>query len=145
MKSLMKLARTPGVVVPKGATVLAAVQAMIRNGVGAAAVVENGRAVGIFTERDAVARVLLEERSPRATIVGDVMTSRMLSVSPEAEPREARRLMIENGVRHLPVVDSSGVVLGMVSLRHLMFEEIDDLEHELEGIAGYAAADSPGG
>jgi len=145
MNNLLKLARTPPVVVSQETSVANAMRKMVRCGVGAAAVVDRGRAIGIFTERDAVARVLLEERSPWTTPVGEVMTAPLLFVGPDADLHEARSIMIIKGIRHLPVVDRDGKVLGMLSLRHLMAEEIDDLEHEVETLAAYEARDSIGG
>jgi CBS domain-containing protein len=145
MKNLLKLARTPPVVLSKGASVSDAVRKMVRAGVGVAVVVDHGHAIGVFTERDAVARVLLEERPPRTTRVGDVMTAPIVSVTADTDPHEARQTMMARGVRHLVVVDDEAKVLGVLSLRHVMAEEIDDLEHEIEGLASYDAVDSIGG
>jgi signal-transduction protein with cAMP-binding, CBS, and nucleotidyltransferase domain len=52
--------------------------------------------------------------------------------------------MVMKGIRHLPVVDGDGKVLGMLSLRHVMADEIDDLEHEVESLTAFEAADGIG-
>ena len=142
---LLSLARTPPVVLSIGTSVSDALRQMVRCDVGAAAVIDDRRAIGIFTERDAVARVLLEGREPAMTPVGDVMTTPMLSVGPLDDPRDARRIMVAKGIRHLPVVGSDGRVLGMLSLRDVMADEIDDLEHQVDALTAFESADGIGG
>lgn len=145
MRHLLSLARTPPVVLSRSTRVSDALRQMLRCDVGAAAVIDDQRAVGIFTERDAVARVLLEGREPATTPVGDVMTTPMLSVGPLDDAHEARRIMVAKGIRHLPVVDPDGRVLGMLSLRDVMADEIDDLEHEVDSLTAFEATDGIGG
>jgi len=145
MRHLLSLARTPPVVLSRRTHVSDALRQMLRCDVGAAAVIDDQRAVGIFTERDAVARVLLEGREPTTTPVGDVMTTPILSVGPLDDPHDARRIMVAKGIRHLPVVDPEGRVLGMLSLRDLMADEIDDLEHEVDALSAFESADGIGG
>lgn len=145
MTHLLGLARTPPVVLSRSTSVSEALRQMLRCDVGAAAVIDDQRAVGIFTERDAVARVLLEGREPATTPVGDVMTTPILSVGPSDDPRDARRIMVAKGIRHLPVVGSNAEVLGMLSLRDLMADEIDDLEHQVEALVALESADGIGG
>lgn len=145
MRQLLSLARTPPVVLSRWTRVSDALRQMLRCDVGAAAVVDHQRAVGIFTERDAVARVLLEGRDPATTLVGTVMTTPILSAGPSDEPRHARRIMVAKGIRHLPVVGPDARVLGMLSLRDLMRDEIDDLEHQLDALVAFESADGIGG
>lgn len=145
MTHLLSLARTPPVVLSRSTSVSEALRQMLRCDVGAAAVVEDRRAVGIFTERDAVARVLLERREPATTPVGEVMTTPILSVGPSDDPGDARRIMVAKGIRHLPVVGSNAEVLGMLSLRDLMADEIDVLEHQVDGLVAFESADGIGG
>jgi len=145
MKDLLELARTPPVLLSRWTSVANGLRQMIRCDVGAAPVVDGSRAIGIFTERDAIVRVLLEGRDPATTVIGDVMTTPILSVAPDAGAHEARRIMVTKGIRHLPVVDGDGRVLGMLSLRHLMADEIDDLEHEVESLTAFEAANGIGG
>lgn len=145
MRQLLSLARTPPVVLSRWTRVSDALRQMLRCDVGAAAVIDDRRAIGIFTERDAVARVLLEGREPAMTPVCDVMTTPLLSVGPLDDPHEALRIMVAKGIRHLPVVSPEGRVLGMLSLRDLMADEIDDLEHEVATLAAFESADGIGG
>jgi len=145
MRNLLSLARTPPVVLSRWTRVSDALRQMVRCDVGAAAVVDGQRAIGIFTERDAVVRVLLEGREPAMTPVSDVMTTPMLSVGPLDDPHDARRIMVAKGIRHLPVVDPDGRVVGMLSLRDVMADEIDDLEHQVDALAAFESADGIGG
>ena len=145
MTHLLSLARTPPVVLSRSTSVADALRQMLRCDVSAAAVIDNQRALGIFTERDAVARVLLEGREPTKTPVGDVMTTPILSVGPLDDPRTARRIMVTKGIRHLPVIGPDAEVLGMLSLRDLMADEIDVLEHEVEALVAFESADGIGG
>jgi CBS domain-containing protein len=83
---------------------------MARENVGPIPVVEGGRLVGLVTDRDLVVRVLAEGRDPEQTTVGEVATSSVETVSPEANLDEALRIMARNQVRRLPVVEDDRLV-----------------------------------
>lgn len=99
--------------------------------VGAIMVLKGGRLAGIFTERDALYRVLAEGRDPIKTKIGEVMTADPTTVTPELPFGHALHLMYERGFRHVPVVDN-GVPVGMVSARDALGPEIDQFEAELK-------------
>jgi len=101
-----------------GDSIAEAASTMQYNEVGALPVFEDGRFVGIITERDIV-RSVAEETDPLGTSVGDYMTPDPASISPETSVDEAADRMLQMGVRHLPVVVGSDVV-GMVSVRDLL-------------------------
>lgn len=82
--------------------------------IGAMLVMEHDRLLGIFTERDAMSRVLAAGLDPTATIVSEVMSDNLVCVTPDTTLEEARRLVTHRRIRHLPVVDH-GRVVGMVS------------------------------
>jgi CBS domain-containing protein len=106
--------------------------AMMRDGrVGAVLVVEDGRLVGIFTERDAVYRVMAAGRDPRATPLAEVMTRDPLTVSPEESFGWALLLMHENGFRHAPVV-VEGRPIGVISARHALDPDLEEFAAEAE-------------
>lgn len=89
---------------------------MAANDIGALPIVEDGRLVGIVTDRDLVLRVLAERRDPRSVRVGDVATTRGIeTVTPDTELADARAMMAEKRIRRLPVV-KDGTLIGMVSL-----------------------------
>jgi CBS domain-containing protein len=96
-------------------TVQLAITRMLEENVGSVAVCEGNHLVGIFTERD-VLRLAGENSELQALKVGDVMTRRVLTVSPDDDILAAGALMAERRIRHLPVVQD-GMVMGIVGLR----------------------------
>jgi CBS domain-containing protein len=142
---LLKVADVPATTVTKDATVLEAVNAMVKNRVGAVAVVEQGFLKGIFTERDVMIRVVQAQRNPAATRVHEVMTASVQTVSAGISTNEALAQMIEQHIRHLPIVDDGSRIIGMLSIRHLLQSRVDDLSHELEAVDAYLTADGIGG
>lgn len=98
--------------------------------VGAAAVVDGGRLVGIFTERDLLNRVVAAEKDPREVLVREVMTADPVTAAVDEEYYTALEKMQKHHCRHLPVV-RDGTPIGMVSLRDLLFIEIQDKDTEI--------------
>jgi CBS domain-containing protein len=96
---------------------------MSEKNVGAVAVLDSGRLVGIFSERDLMKRVVAAGLNPEKTTVANVMTKDIVVGKPEEDINTALQKMHSLGCRHLPVVDSGNLV-GMVSLRDLL--EVDD-------------------
>ena len=134
--------------VEPGATVSDAVSVMAREGVGAVAVVETrgkNELWGVFTERDVILRVVQQERNPCETRVCDVMTSPVETGSEETIAAEAVTLMLERHLRHLPLVGSEGQLLGMLSIRNLLEDQVEDLKRTLNSLDQYLLNDSPGG
>jgi CBS domain-containing protein len=105
------------------ASVREACELMASNHVGAVLVMEGGRLDGIFTERDALNRVLAAHLDPDGTTLGDVMTRDPITLDPQTPVTEALRLMSEIGFRHVPIVDQ-GEVLGIISLRDFVGVEL---------------------
>ena len=92
-----------------------AVKLMNENKIGCLVVLRNGEAVGILTERDLLERVLEKCKDPKGTYVFEVMTSHIISGNPEMEIPEAARVMFENKVKKLPLVEGNKLV-GIVTL-----------------------------
>ena len=113
-------------------TVTDAARLMKKKSVGAVMVVKgNGRLAGIFTERDALFRVLAEGRDPKTTRLSDVMTAQPQTISPEKPFGHALLMMYESGFRHVPVVED-GKPVGMVSARDVLGPELQEFESELQ-------------
>jgi CBS domain-containing protein len=141
---LLRLAQeTPEV--SAAAPVMEAVNIMTTRRIGAIAVTNGRKIVGVFTERDLMRRVVYERRDPATTLIRDVMTSPVRTVSDETSVAEAATLMRNNHIRHLAIVDDSGNLLGMVAQRHLLYELLDELERKVDGLHSYIMVDGPGG
>ncbi len=141
----MQRAEKPPIGVSRDVTVLQAVQTMVQKHIGAVLVYENDRVVGIFTERDLMAKVVAKGMNPEQARVASVMTSPVLMVAPDSLPRDALQLMLDRHIRHLPVADASGRVLGMLSIRDLLQDQIDDLKNSVETLEAYATYDGASG
>ncbi len=127
-------------------TIAEAIQTMLGCHVGAVAVVdEANRVAGIFTERDVLTKFALSGRDPARTYTRELMTTPVHTVSNEITPSEALTLMMERNFRHLPIVDSRGTLLGMLSLRGLLQHRTEELTHELDSLEAYFSNDSIGG
>ena len=115
---------------PPKTSIREAARLMKQTKVGALLVVENGHLVGIFTERDALVRVLAEGLDPETTPLAAVMTLDPITVHPDQPFVSALHLMYENGFRHVPVVEN-GRPLRMVSARDALDLEAAEFEATL--------------
>ena len=124
-------------------TVRAACCLMAEKKIGALLVVESNRIAGIFTERDALNKVLAGSLDPDTTTLAQVMVAHPLTIRDDKPLAYALYMMAEGGFRHVPVVDADGAPLGMVSSRDALGQDMVDLEHDLklrdqiEGSLGY--------
>ena len=121
MTSVRDIMSTDLVTVERAATIAEAATLMGGRGVGSALVVEQGRAVGIFTERD-VLRALASDFDAARHAVEQWMTADPAGIDAGAPVGEARALMLRQGFRHLPVTEA-GALVGIVSLRDLTSAE----------------------
>jgi CBS domain-containing protein len=101
------------------ASVLDAARLMTERGIGGVPVVHDGAMVGVFTERDILRRVVVALRDPASTPVADVMTTPVLTCTRETTVDECTALMTERRMRHLPVVDGSGLC-GIVTIGDIL-------------------------
>ncbi|KPF61591.1 histidine kinase [beta proteobacterium AAP51] len=104
--------------------------------VGALMVMEGGRLVGVFSERDYTRKIALQGRNSRTTPVADIMTRQVLTVTPATPTTEAMRLMSARKVRHLPVLEGS-TVLGMISIRDILDHIIAEQASTIEQLESY--------
>ena len=104
------------------ATVFEAALMMKEQRIGALVVVHEEQVIGIFTERDLLRRVVAERRLPTETRVSEVMTADVVCCSPETEADEARGAMRDRRIRHLPVADEDGRLIGLISIGDLNAE-----------------------
>ena len=114
-----------------GMTVDEAARQMARRKVGAILVVDRDKLVGIFTERDALFRVIAQDRDARAATLADVMTPSPKTVTPDKSFGHALLVMHDNGFRHLPVVED-GKLLGIVSARNALDPDLEEFVSEAQ-------------
>ncbi len=114
------------VCLPGTATVREASRLMAEQRVGAVLILEGSVLQGIFTERDALNRVLAEDRDPDSTRLLEVMTEKLVTLGPNAAAVDALRLMNEVGFRHLPVVEDDHIY-GIISLRDFIGAEFQQV------------------
>ena len=119
------LAGRPGGVLAVGPedTALSSLKSMAEKHVGFMVVLDGGRLVGVLSERDIGRKVVLAGRAAADTLVRDIMTRDVVTVTPADRFADCLRLMDRHGIRHLPVVEG-GRVVGVVSVRDLMREAV---------------------
>src|SRR5574338_247852 len=105
-------------------TVYDALESMASHNTGALLVMDGDRMAGILSERDCVRKVDLEGKNARDTIVREIMTGDVVTVSCDQPLEECMSLMLEKGIRHLPVYDDRKV-MGFVSVRDVLREMIE--------------------
>jgi CBS domain-containing protein len=105
-------------------------------GVGAMVVLEQGKLVGIFSERDYTRKVALQGKNSREITIAEIMTRNVITVPPAAGTRVCMSLMSTNKIRHLPVVDA-GKVVGLISIRDIMDDIIADHEQTISHLQTY--------
>jgi len=125
---------------PPDTSVYTAIALMAEKRVGALLVIDNGRLAGIISERDYARKIILQGRSSKETLVRAIMTLRPITIHGSTTVDEAMRLMTDNRIRHLPVVDREGRVEGVLSIGDVVnwivssqHEVIEHLEHYIAG------------
>ena len=118
------------------ATVLEAIKIMADKGVGDFFVAEDEKVVGIFSERDYTRKIALMERSSNNTLVSDIMTSKVISVSLNNTVEECLNLMTDRHLRHLPVLENEKLV-GFISIGDLVKAAMEDQRVLIEQLQQY--------
>ena len=116
--------------------VLEALRAMAEHHVGALLVMREQELLGIVSERDYARKVILLGRSSGDTPVAQIMSSPVTTVSPETSVQQCMRLMTDERIRHLPVLDR-GRVVGLVSIGDLVKAVIEDQQQTIEQLESY--------
>lgn len=120
--------------------VLEALQIMFEKNVSALVVLEDERLAGIFTERDYARKMILQGKSSKDTLISEVMTEDLITVSPDYAIDDCMRLMTNRFIRHLPVVENDRLI-GIISIgdvvKYIIEEQqfiIVNMEHYITGI-----------
>lgn len=121
--------KTGGVIgLPPEASALVAAQLMSDRGIGAIVVLGEGKAVGIFTERDVLRRVVAKQLSPAEVLLADVMSANPVTCTADTDLDTCAAIMTQRRIRHLPVTGEDGVVIGLVSIGDLVAKRVSDQE-----------------
>lgn len=120
------------------APVLDAVRMMAEREVGALLVMQGEQLAGIISERDYARKVILKGRSSSETRVSEVMTRELHTVAPDRTVHGCMKLMTDQRIRHLPVLDG-GKVVGMLSIGDLVKAVIEDQQAEIAQLQAYIA------
>jgi CBS domain-containing protein len=123
---------------PPAATVLDAAQLMNERHIGSVLVIDRGRLVGIFTERDVMRRVVAEERLPHETALEEVMTREVAIAAPHTTLDEIRMVMRDRRIRHLPVLDGTRVI-GVISIGDVNRADHDVQEQTIRYLEQYTS------
>ena len=122
------------------ASVFDAVKLMAEKNIGALVVIEGGKIVGLFTERDYARKIVLMARSSKETPVREVMTSQVMTVRTDQTSETCMALMTENRLRHLPVMDK-GKMIGLVSIGDLVKDVISEQKFIIQQLEHYIAGE----
>jgi CBS domain-containing protein len=132
------------IMVKADTTVRDAAKLMATHKIGAVMVGDETNLIGIFTERDLAFKVVAGGRDPESVRLSEVMTKNPDTLRPEDTAHDALQRMSQRGYRHLPVVDDSNRVVGMVSIRDIygamlreLSDELNDRDAFIQGSAGY--------
>jgi CBS domain-containing protein len=118
--------------------VLEAIQLMADRHVGALPVTRGGELVGVISERDYARKVILLGRSSAETPIWQIMSSPVVTVTPDQDVRECMQLMTEQRIRHLPVMQD-GRMVGVISIGDLVRAVIEEQDHTIEQLERFIA------
>ena len=117
-------------------TVFEALKLLAEHGVGAMVVMDQGKLVGVVSERDYTRKVALQGKNSKETRVAEIMTTDVITVAPTTGTRTCMALMSQKNIRHLPVLNGSAV-LGMISIRDIMNDIIAGHEETISQLTSY--------
>jgi len=109
----------------KDETLLDASRKMLEFGVGSVIVVENGRPIGIVTERDIIEKVVSRNKIPSKVKLKDIMSTPLITIKPTTSLRSAADIMRKKGIRRLPVIDDNGNLVGIITDSDILSVAID--------------------
>jgi CBS domain-containing protein len=122
--------------VEPGMMVYHAVERMCEKNIGALLIVDEGKLVGIFTERDYARKLILKGKSSKTTLISELMTQNPITVTPEHTVDECMTLMTGKFIRHLPVVENDQLI-GLVSIGDVVKLTIEEQKDIIEYLESY--------
>jgi len=126
---------------PSDASVYSAIEMMADRHVGALLVVDDSRLVGVVSERDYARKVILNGRSSKDTFVREIMTPSPITIRCDTSVEDAMRAMTDNRIRHLPVINASGQIAGVLSIGDLVNWIVTSQDQAIAHLEHYIAGD----
>ncbi len=122
--------------IQSGATVYEALRIMAANNIGALLVIENDKLCGVFSERDYARKIILNDKNSRETLLKDVMSTRLFTVTPDDEVEDCMKLMTAEHIRHLPVFRNEQLI-GVISIGDVVKAIIEDQQTVIDHLENY--------
>jgi CBS domain-containing protein len=139
VRDILKAKNHPLITITPHITVYEALERMVEKNIGALLVTDDDKLIGIFTERDYARKVILLGKTSKETLISEVMSQNLITVTPENSMEDCMQLMTNKFIRHLPVLENSELV-GIVSIgdvvKYIINEQkfiIEHLEHYIKG------------
>jgi len=123
-------------------TVYDAIALMADKGIGALLVISGGELVGVISERDYARKIILHGRHSKDTLIGEIMTTSPMTVTPEHTVDDCMRIMTQHRIRHLPVLDQ-GALVGVISIGDLVNAIIEAQAHTINQLHTYITGTYP--
>ena len=137
LKQILDGKRGPLVSVEPDDSVFKALQVMAEYNVGAVLVIDKEQLLGIVSERDYARKVSLQDKSSRDTLVREIMSDKVVYVTPDQTVDECMAIMTERHFRHLPVLDDDLSLLGIVSIGDVVKETISEQQFIIQQMGKY--------
>ena len=118
-------------------SVLRALEIMAEIDVGALLVLDGERLAGVFSERDYARKVILQGKASRHTPVSEVMTGKVIYVTPDRTVEECMAIMTEKHIRHLPILDENKIVIGIISIGDVVKEMVSHQQFIIGQLENY--------
>ncbi len=124
-------------------TVYEALHLMGEKNIGALVAIENDQVIGVLSERDYSRKVVLQGRTSRDTLVGEIVSCPAVTVTSKDSIEKCMELMTGKRIRHLPVIDD-GSLVGLISIGDLVSWVMQSQRHTIQQLQGYISGDYPG-
>ncbi|AYL96469.1 CBS domain-containing protein [Mucilaginibacter celer] len=140
MKSVKHILARKGnnvVAVPADTTVLNVLKLMAEKNIGSVVVTEDGKYIGLMTERDYSRKIILMGKHSDETTAGEIISTNFPMITPKSSVDECMLIMSENNIRYLPVFDIANELCGIVSMSDVVYETIHSQRETIEQLHSY--------
>jgi len=121
-------------------TVYESLEKMSAHNVGSMLVMDNEKLLGIFTERDYMKKIILQNKASKTTMIKDIMTANPVCITPSDSVDNAMSIMTKQHCRHLPIIEESKII-GVVSIGDLVKKKISTLDTTIKYLSDYISSD----